>query len=89
MIIVPLFVAWVVVPPVLGYLIGRWWALAFSLTGFPAFLLWRWLTPPTPFEGEPVLGWFGALLGYGFLFLFLTLPPLGLSAVTIAWRKWA
>ena len=36
-----------------------------------------------------MLGWFGALLGYGFLFLFLTLPPLGLSAVTIAWRKWA
>ena len=88
MIVVLLAAVWLVGPPVLGYLIGRWWALAFSLTCFPAFILWVWLRPATgtSIAGEPAFEvWFSALV----LFLFLTLPPLGLSAVAIAWRRWA
>ncbi len=86
MIIFPLLAVWLVVPPVLGYLIGRWWALAPALLFFPAFLVWNEVTPASSNVGEPVLVmWFVYLLA----FFFLTLPPLGLTAVVIAWRRWA
>ena len=86
MVIFPLLAVWLVVPPVLGYVIGRWWALAPALLFFPAFAVWSEITPASASAGEPVFHmWFNYLLA----FLFLSLPPLGLAAVAIAWRRWA
>ena len=86
MLVFPLMAAWLVVPPALGYLIGRWWALALSLPFFPAFLVWNEVKPASSIPGEQVIVmWFIYLMA----FLFLTLPPLGLTAVAIAWRRWA
>lgn len=85
-IIVPLVVAWVVIPPAIGHLIGRWWALTFALLFFLAYVVWREVSPAGPLSAEPVFEtWFNYLLA----FLFLTLPPLGLSAVAVAWRRWS
>ena len=90
MLVFPLMAVWLLIPPALGYLIGRWWALALSL--LPAWLAWGaifvWGYGPqaSSIDGDPFLvAWFGFLM----LFLFLTLPPLGLTAVAIAWRRWA
>ena len=84
MIIFLLLVVWLVVPPVLGYLIGRWWALAPALVFFPAFLVWNEVTPASSGVGGPVyLMWFV----YLWAFFLLTLPPLGLTAVVIVWRR--
>lgn len=85
MVIFPLVAIWLVAPPVLGYLIGRWWALAPALLFFPAFVVWNEVTPASSSVGEPVFEmWFNYMLA----FVFLSLPPLGLTAVAVAARKW-
>lgn len=87
MIVLPLMAVWLIVPPVLGYLIGRWWSLAFALLFFPAFALWDQLRTKGYGAGDgPVFEmWFVYLL----VFLFLSLPPLALSALAIAWRRYS
>ena len=74
---------WLISPPIVGYIIGRWWALSVSLLYFPAFLVWTWVTPGTG-VGEPVFElWFSYLL----LFFILSLPPIVLASVGVAVRK--
>lgn len=84
-IVFPLLVVWLVIPPVLGWVIDWWLALAPALLFFPAFVVWHEVIRSSSATGEPVFEtWFNYLLA----FLFLSLPPLGLTAVAIAWRRW-